>query len=97
MLVRKQTDGDEERPTSGGLANAPKVSRLVITAQFHDTHKGTTTSGSLPKSSLRDANYDYRAHGFAIPGEAKTGGNAHLEIVAKMNSYGEVYAASKDR
>jgi len=78
----------------GGWAqNAPRVPQPTITARFRDSHTAVTTialAGSPAKSTLHQANYDYNARGFTVPGETKAGVRAHPVIVARMNSYGAV-------
>jgi hypothetical protein len=87
---------DAPREYRGGWAqNAPSVPQPTITAQFRDSHTAVTTTasaGSPAKSTLHQANYDYRAHGFTVPGETKAGVGARPVIVARMNSYGAVSA-----
>lgn len=86
---------DAPKEYRGGWAqNALRVPQPTITAQFRDSHTVTTTAsaGSPAKCTLHQANYDYKAHGFTVPGETKAGAGGHPVIVARMNSYGAVSA-----
>jgi|SRR6516162_5946600 hypothetical protein len=70
---------------SGGTENAPRAPQPEITAQFRDSHV-TTATGPATKGALHQASYDYKAHGFTVPGDA------HPVVVARMDSYGSVSA-----
>lgn len=75
----------------GGAENTSRVSEPTITAQFHDGHtKVGAAAASGPKAqgvgALHQASYDFKAHGFTIPGDA------HPVMVARMDSYGAVSA-----
>src|SRR6516162_71035 len=70
---------------SGGTENAPRAPQPEITAQFRDSHV-TTATGPATKGALHQASYDYKAHGFTVPGDA------HPVVVARMNSYGSLSA-----
>jgi hypothetical protein len=86
---------DAPKEYRGGWAqNALRVPQPTITAQFRDSHTGTTTAsaGSPARGTLHQANYDYKARGFTVPGETKAGAGGHPVIVARMNSYGAVSA-----
>lgn len=71
----------------GGAENASRMPEPTITAQFHDAHTTVTAAaGSTTQGALHQASYDFKEHGFTIPGEA------HPLVVARMNSYGVVSA-----
>ena len=71
----------------GGVENAPRVPQPAITAQFQ-SGRATVTAPALSaaKVGLGQASYDYKAHGFTVPGDA------HPVVVARMNSYGSLSA-----
>jgi hypothetical protein len=77
------------------VRDAPKVSPPVITGQFRETHE-ITSPRLAPRalSTLHEATYDYKAHGFSMSHEVGTAAEAHPVIVARMNSFGGVYAPS---
>jgi hypothetical protein len=84
---------DAPKEYRGGWAqNAPRVPEPTITAQFRDSHTAVTTTASPEKGTLHQANYDYKARGFTVPGETKAGAGGPPVIVARMNSYGAVSA-----
>jgi len=73
----------------GGMENAARVAEPTITAQFHEGHAAVTNAGRLAATgALHQASYDFKTHGFTVPGDA------HAVVVARMNSYGAVSAPS---
>jgi hypothetical protein len=75
-----------------GEQSGARVSGPSITTQYREANNRDVKSATaVPNSSIRRAVYDYKAHGFAVPGEGKTPGAHHI-VVAAMNSHGELSA-----
>jgi hypothetical protein len=75
--------------------SGPRVTAPAITAQYREANnRGVETAAAVSKSSLRQAVYDYKAHGFAVPGEGKTPATRPV-VIAAMNSHGELSAPTR--